>query len=36
MIVSFRHKGLKLLFEKDDPSKLTDDKASGIDLTDYH
>jgi proteic killer suppression protein len=23
MIVSFRHKGLKLLFEKDDPSKLT-------------
>jgi toxin HigB-1 len=32
MIASFRHKGLKLLFEKDDPSKLNPEHASRIKL----
>jgi toxin HigB-1 len=32
MIASFRHKGLKLLFEKDDPSKLNAEHVNRIRL----
>ncbi len=32
MIVSFRHKGLKLLFEKDDASKLSAEHANRLRL----
>jgi proteic killer suppression protein len=32
MIVSFRHKGLKLLFEKDDPSKLSAEHVNRLRL----
>ncbi len=32
MIASFRHKGLKLLFEKDDPSKLNGEHVNRLRL----
>ncbi|MBI4724822.1 MAG: type II toxin-antitoxin system RelE/ParE family toxin [Rhodomicrobium sp.] len=32
MIASFRHKGLKLLFEKDDPSKLNAEHVNRLRL----